>query len=153
MKPLAVIRSIGELHEALRRRSDALGMSRNELDAIAKLPDNYAGKLFAPVPMKTIGKRTLCPIMGALHVELWLVARTDRAVEIARRIKSLENADATMPTRSKRRRANIFKGCAEWGQLMRARAVALASPRQRQESARRAALARWNGPRNVRAQG
>lgn len=71
------------LVEAIRDRLDELGLTRNEVDRIAGLPDGYAGKLFTRSLMKAMGMRSLGPVLqtcGLVMVLLEDPAQRDRTL-------------------------------------------------------------------------
>src|SRR2546423_289822 len=76
---LGVARDYAELQAILREYADATGLSRAEIDRVSGLPDRFASKALAPVPIGTcrLGAKTLGPMLGGLGVVL-IVARADK---------------------------------------------------------------------------
>jgi hypothetical protein len=73
------------LIEALRDRFDELEMTRAEIDAIARLQPGYAGKVLTRSMMKSLGMRSLGPVMetaGLIMVLLEDPVRTERTLRI-----------------------------------------------------------------------
>jgi hypothetical protein len=150
------------LHALFRLRADQLGVPRSDpkggmgLDALSGLADGYVAKLLSPVPMKTIGRLSLGPLMSALAVKLIMVedlemlARIERKIgkQIARRAVKGKHAGGGMlaSNKPKRRRFRPLKGNNGWGQMMRARQLLTQSGPQRSRIARQAAKARWRTP-------
>jgi hypothetical protein len=65
-RQLAVVRSYGDLINALRARIRELGTTCEAVDYIAGIPLRYCNKLLAPHPPRTIGSQSLGPLLGAL---------------------------------------------------------------------------------------
>jgi hypothetical protein len=55
---------------ALRARAEELNISREQIDAIAGLPDRYTGKVLSIRGKKRIGLLSLGPLLGALGIKL-----------------------------------------------------------------------------------
>jgi len=148
---LAVISTYDDLIAALRARADELRVTRLGLDrAMRTLPDGYASKLLSEIPIRTLGRVSLGPVLGALGMALVAVEDLTALKKIEhhleRRIRPLRNAGDGMPAEDgrKKRRRNPLRGCSEWGQLMRNRQIAAQSPDERSRRARRAARLRWH---------
>jgi cell division protein FtsB len=151
---LAVISTYDDLIAALRARSDELKLTRLGLDrAMKTLPDGYASKLLGEIPIRTLGRVSLGPVLGALVLlaveDLTALKKIEHQLE--RRIRPLRNAGDGMPAEDarKKRRRNPLRGCSEWGRLMRNRQIANQSPAARSQSARRAARIRWRQKKSV----
>jgi hypothetical protein len=72
-----------DLVEAVRDRFDDMRMTRMEIDRIAGLSDGYAGKVLTRSMMKTLGLRTLGPVLqtaGLIMVLLEDPAQRDRTL-------------------------------------------------------------------------
>lgn len=77
----APIRDMAELVQALREAQDARDISHETVDSLSGLPSGYWSKLAAPTAMKSIGRVSLGPVLGALGKALVLV---DDPEQIAR---------------------------------------------------------------------
>lgn len=147
MRHLAEIRSYGELLAALRARADELGVTRMGLDDVTGLQNGYAAKLLAPVPIKSLGKFSMGPMLSAMGVMLIMVEDVDTLARITKRVPKRVNpnqpADAgdAMPAKRKRRRKG-FRG-SEAGRMLRAKQILKQSPKRRKEIAKMAAETRW----------
>lgn len=91
----APIRSMPELIAAFRSRRDELQITHETIDAISLLPDGYASKLLAPVPIKNIGPKALEGLLDALGLVLVAVPNpnvgnrvTSKWVKRKRRVKT-----------------------------------------------------------------
>jgi hypothetical protein len=140
-----VVRDYKELVAALRARADELQITRETLDHVAGLQSGYAAKLLAPVPIRRIG-RALGPILSAMGLALVVV----EDVEVLKRIDSQltkrnrsRDTNANMPTLKKSKKGTFWTGCSEWGRMMAARRVLMASPTELTNRARNAARSRW----------
>lgn len=144
---LAEIRSYGDLLAALRARADDLGVTREGLDAVTGLQNGYAGKLLAPVPIKSLGAVSMGPMLTAMGCMLILVEDAETLGRITSRVAKRVNpnpashADGKMQTKRKRNRKG-FRG-SEVGRMLRARGVLKLSAKRRKEIARMAAQTRW----------
>lgn len=72
-RQLAVVRSLAELHAAVRARTEELGISRQVLDDLAGLQPGYSGKVLAPRPMRLMGRMSFGAILGALGLALIVI--------------------------------------------------------------------------------
>ena len=61
------------LIDALRERSDQMSLARLELDRICGLADGHSGKLLSKTPRKSLGLRTVGPILQTLGLILLVV--------------------------------------------------------------------------------
>lgn len=74
----AVATDYDALHLALRDRAEELQTTREQIDAVSGLQSGYSGKLLAPVPIKSLGKVSLGPMLQTLGLAL-IVVRDDAA--------------------------------------------------------------------------
>jgi hypothetical protein len=139
------IRSIEDLHAALRLRADELKISRQTVGELAGLTGGYAEKLLAPQPSKRLGALSTTLLMGALGCALILVEDKEALAKVRSRLVPHK---VTVPSRAclwaGKARTTVSK---RWvRQIARqgghARAAAL-SPARRRAIAREAALIRW----------
>jgi hypothetical protein len=84
VKVFASVGSIEDIHDALRLRFDALEISRASIDAAAGLPDGYASKLLAPVPIKRFGDISLWPTLQVAGLRLALIEDPNTLAQTAR---------------------------------------------------------------------
>ena len=61
------------LVEAIRQRVDEMGLTRMELDHQAGLQSGYSGKLLSRKQLRSFGKASLGPTLGAIGCRLILV--------------------------------------------------------------------------------
>ncbi|WP_154072353.1 hypothetical protein [Bradyrhizobium erythrophlei] len=80
-----IIADYPELVEAFRERLDEMGMTRQELDHQAGLPDRYAGKILGRGRVRALGLRSLGPVLGALGFRLLLIDDTAQTAKIMAR--------------------------------------------------------------------
>ena len=144
MTAFAEIRNYRQLIEALRQRSAAIGVTREQLDA--EVQPGYAAKFWPPSQYAPSGFRTLGPVLMTLGVKLVLMEDVKSLkIDVA---KSAINAVRGMPSAKKRKRHRFPRG-AEHSKLMHARWLAQSSPVKRRKIARAAAKARWHRPKVV----
>lgn len=98
---IAIVRTMDELHGAMRARAEELRMSRATLDAISGLPNGYSGKLLAPDAIKTVGRKSLGPMLETLGLQIFVVEDTEALARIQRR------SDAEARTESQVRTADV----------------------------------------------
>ena len=136
----AEVRDYSELIFALKQRMHELGVTMETLDDIAGLPTRYASKLFAPRAMKTLGKISLGPLIGALGLKLIVTEDAEQLALVRSRLTKRRSAPAATPSMTPSiddffRRIGALGG--------HARVLAL-SPYRRRQIARMAARARWS---------
>jgi hypothetical protein len=141
MTKLAVIRDMDSLQAALRERANGLTLNFNSLDQECQFPERYTSKLLAPIPVKTLGRQSLGPLLACCGVELWLVERPDALAAYTSRIETRKRPLAREGMRARRKTQRV--GDSEWGREMQNHWMLKTSPAQRKRSARIAALARW----------
>jgi hypothetical protein len=140
MNVLAEATNYDELVAAFRSRLAALGTTMEVVDEVAGLPLRYSSKLFAPFPIKSFGRVSLGPILGALGLKLVIAEDDEMLARIRHRLTPRKNAGTRMPAP---RRYLVFKGNPELARMFRMRQVLLQTPRQRRRIARHAARVRW----------
>jgi hypothetical protein len=89
---IAEIRSMADIHDALRARFEALELSRVTIGAAAGLSDGHASKLLSPVPVKRFGDVSLWPTLEVAGVKLCLVEDPDAARVTSKLAKRARNA-------------------------------------------------------------
>jgi hypothetical protein len=70
MRQLAIARDYTSLIDALRARIVALDTTTIAIDELAGLPTGYTSKLMAHMPMRSLGRVSLGPLLGALGLKL-----------------------------------------------------------------------------------
>lgn len=70
---IAVVTNYDDLIAALRARADELKVTREGLDAVTGLQNGYSAKLLAPVPIKSLGRVSLGPMLQAMGLAIVLV--------------------------------------------------------------------------------
>jgi len=143
---LGEARTYRDLHALLRARTDELRLSFETIDEHMKtLPDGYASKLLAPVPIRGLSQVSMGPILAALCVRL-LVVEDCEALERLRRITrtiSPAHARGGMLATKKGKKRRYFNVPPDWGRMMNGRRNILLSRRRRKRIATIAAKARW----------
>jgi hypothetical protein len=133
-----------ELITVLRARASELNLSGPSIDSLSGLPDRYAQKLLGPNAVRRLGMTSLGPIYGALAVRALLIE--DKAA--AARIRS-----QTIPRNNSYVRGGVThlalttRFMQKIGRLGAQARIDNSTKAQRQEWARRAAVARWQGTR------
>lgn len=137
---LAEIRDYRDLHAALRRRADALEVSRLNLDELCGLPAGYVSKLLAPKCMKAVGPISLGALLGVMGCKLVLEEDPGAFARIRRRLKK-RSAHQVRPMGSMVRAPWLFscENAREISAVQMLKTTAAA----RSLNARRAAIARW----------
>jgi hypothetical protein len=143
---------------ALRARMAELNTTFAAVDHVAGFNQSYASKVLAPSQIKTIGKKTLPLILGALGVRLQLVVDEVALVKIRRRLteskwpagrraahrsKLMEAIVAVEQDADAQRRALM----SELGRQSHTARMARTTPEVRQQQASVAANARWKAAR------
>jgi hypothetical protein len=155
-RQLAIVHDYDGLHAALRARIDELQIvvgqhkrGQKTFDERTGLPDGYASKLLAPVPMKGLGKISLGPMLTALGLKLVVVEDLDAVRQITSKLPRKLHANGSIPTERGPYRRRYPKLGSGWGRVMRARGLLLIPAHKRRQIARAAAKARWSKPRVV----
>lgn len=94
------------LLDAFRARAAELGIARLEIDEIGGLASGYAAKLLGPNPIKTFGRISLGPLLGALALKIVIVEDTDMLPRVAGRI-SHRNPNAGQRRRPRTRAITV----------------------------------------------
>ena len=87
MKP-RLIKSQAELAQLFRDRRDELNIPHSVIDAIAGIPDGYAGKLLCNPPMRNFGEISLRAVLGALAlgiIQIVVAEDPEQAAKIGHR--------------------------------------------------------------------
>jgi hypothetical protein len=145
---LAEVDSPATLHAALRRRAEALQVTRETLDAVTGLTSGYSSKLLSPTPQKSLGAVSMPAVLGALGCRLVLLA--DPAAErFLRRLpkRQRRGISGSDHWRSKRKAASAASALQAASAAMNAARTAKLSPEQRRSIASAAARARWDARR------
>jgi hypothetical protein len=152
-RQLAIVTDYDGLIQALRNRCDELEMTREGLDReMHTLPDGYASKLLAPVPIRALGKVSLGPMLQCLGIALVVIEDLSAMKRIEKRAirqRAAKDANGTMQT-EKRKTKRGFRGGSEQGRLLRARGILALDPAKRRRIARKAARMRWAKHRAAR---
>jgi hypothetical protein len=144
-RQLGVVRSYDELIEAIRNRILDLNTTGESVDYVAGLPLRYCAKLLAPQRIRTIGSKSLAPLLGALGLALVVIEDEEQLARIRHRLeprkkKAVEMRSAMRPD------AKPTNGWGLWMNAMRCLAL---SDQQRSASARHAAQVRWRRHRQA----
>lgn len=138
---IATVRDYDGLVAALRARVAELNIAGETVDRIAGLPDRYTSKLFAPIPIKGMGRVSLGPMLGALGLKIIVVEDAEAMAKVAARLQRKEEQYASTGMRPQERHVN--KGDSQWSKILNCRRSLMLTPRQRSKLAKRAAAARW----------
>lgn len=149
-RKVCVVRSYDELIAALRGRADDIKLTRTNIDeAMKTLPDGYAAKLLAPVPVKTLGRVSLGPMLQVLGLAIVLVEDQEALERVRKRVRGrvkVTDTGRNILATKKRRRSRFPKG-SDHARLMRARQILNQTPEQRSKIARKAVRVRWRKER------
>ncbi len=136
--------------DVLRRRGVELNTTYEGIDDLAGLPLRYTSRLFAPVPLRSIGPQSFGPLLGALGLKLVIVEDTALMAKVtnqlSRKASSRVYASGGMLPKRRRRKSRLL-GNREWSLVMNGRRYLLTNPEQRSAVARKAAKARWRKKR------
>lgn len=97
---LGTVRTYPELVEALRARSDSLGLTREQLDQIGGLAGGYSGKILGRGHVKKLGRMSFETMLEALGLALQVVedgkgmAATRRRIDATHLKRQKAAADA-----------------------------------------------------------
>ena len=144
-RQIAVVRDYGQLVDALVRCCAGEGITREELESQAGLPDGLAAKLLIPRKsgrprtLRGFGRKTFGAVLDVLGIELIVQFRHGTTVNDFRAEDANGNASERKPARQDWRRN---RGSA-WGKRYAALRMLRTTPEQRSASARKAAQARW----------
>jgi hypothetical protein len=92
-----VIEDYSQFVDAIRDRSNELGMTREELDHQAGHQSGYSGKLLSRKHIKRFGFSSLGPTLGALGLKILLIEDTAQTATIRARMKPRERPVRTQP--------------------------------------------------------
>jgi hypothetical protein len=154
---LATCQTYDDLIEALRARKDALGISNNELDAIAGTPAGYAGKIFGAARVRALGPQSFEYFLGALGLRFQLVEDAEATARIRARLENgprlmkgvHQNGRRNRTLKDSLRRMAIRYG-RKGGKASAEKRMKL-TKKQRSEQQRKAALNGWKKRRAVGA--
>jgi len=161
MRHVADVTSYSQLHAEMRRRLSSLGLTREDVGALAGVPDGYAGKVFAPYPIRKIGIDLWVVFAEAAGLRLVLVedeAAMRRLVAfrgdpdlMRKRLRHLP--DEILEPRAMVQqvlREHLRKVCARGGRNSGVSRRQKMTAAARSRSARHAARARWKRERQKR---
>lgn len=143
---------------AFRARIVELGTCINSVDDVAMLPDGYTAKLLSKVPMKTIGRVSLGPLLQALGLKFLVVEDLSPHMgKLEPRTSQRQRIDAAYQG-AHRSKAGLNR--AKWRKLMitstsqvRSRIAKLGglecARKRRKRSAHAAYMRRWRERRGV----
>lgn len=136
---IATARTYDELLAALRLRIAELNVSTETIDSVAGLPERYTVKLFAPVPVKGLGRVSMGLLLGALGLKLDVVVDDAAYARVRDRLVQRSCANGGMLATPWRERV----GDSQWGKVMAARRTLLVSASRRRQIAKKASKTRW----------
>jgi hypothetical protein len=136
---IAEFSNYDELINALRIRAAELNLSGEQVDCYSGLPARYTQKLLGPNQIRRLGAISLGPFLGALGVRAWLV-EDKAAVARLRGQTTRRNSSYVRGAPSIVLTVRYFKKIGRKGAQAR---VDNSTKEQRQEWARKAAVARW----------
>jgi hypothetical protein len=138
---LAEATNYDELIGAFRARMHSLNTPMEIIDEVAGLPTRYTSKIFAPARLKTVGRVSLGPLLGALGLRLLVAVDEEAFAKVQHRLVPRKNTRGEI--RAIRDRRSALLGNGAWGRMMQARWMLSTSSRQRKAWARQAIRARW----------
>jgi hypothetical protein len=146
VRVFAPIDSMPDLHAAVRARVEELELSRATIDAAAGIPDGYAAKLLAQLPVKRFGATSMWPVLRVVGLKLALVDDPEALASVTfklpkrdrAQVRSRCQADAGLGTKPSL--TAILSSAGSRGGKARMRKL---SPAARRRLARSAAAARW----------
>jgi hypothetical protein len=136
---LAVVSSYEEMLAALRNRVTELQINGERFDEYAGLPRGYLSKLIGANPVRRIGACSFQPILAGLGLRL-LVIEDNAATERLKRGVVPRNQSYVRSTPSIILTLRFFQRIGRIGAQAR---IDNSTKKQRQEWARKAAIARW----------
>jgi hypothetical protein len=151
---LGVVRDYAGLIAVIRARVEALEVAWETVDTVAGLPLCYSTKLVNGG--RGLGSISFGPLMQVLGLELVVQENLTGYERIRKRLEKRRwarkiPASGIRAIRSRRKRSP-FRGCSDWGKLMRARQLVSQSPEQRSRMARYAIECRWRQSRQAAVQ-
>ena len=123
----------------LKLRAAALNLSGETIDAVSGLPSRYAAKLLGPTQVRRIGALSLGAFLGALCLKGQFVIDEEAERRLKNRLPP-RNSSYVRSTPSIVFTARFFQRIGRKGAQAR---IDNSTKQQRQEWARRAAIARW----------
>ena len=121
---IGIARSHDELLGAIKVRVAELDVSYETIDQVGGLPERYVNKLFAPVPLKGLGRVSMGLLLGALGLKLLVVEDAEAYARVRDRLVKRAIANGGMPT--SKRHARI--GDSDWGAGVTIARIASAEP-------------------------
>jgi hypothetical protein len=145
---IAEIRSLADIHDALRARFEALELSRITIGAAAGLTDGHASKLLSPVPVKRFGDVSLWPTLEVAGVKLCLVEALARVTsKLAKRARNAVRCQRVSTHMVEASRAVVLREAASKAGTARMAKLTTAA---RKRLAKAAAKARWSRSKKSR---
>jgi hypothetical protein len=139
---IAQFSNYDEMINGLRARAAELNLSGLEADSLAGLPIGYCQKLLGQRQIRRLGAVSLGPFLGALCVKGQFV-EDQAALEKLLRQATPRNPSYVRAAPSITLTVRFFKKIGRKGAQAR---VDNSTKEQRQQWARKAAIARWRGP-------
>jgi hypothetical protein len=142
--PIATVRTYDDLRRAVADWCRQIGMTRQQLDTEAALTDGHSGKLLSAHAVSKFGNVTLGRVLAACGLVIVVAIDPDApprppAEQHATGAFGARNGSVTQHWRKQRGTG--------WGRRMAALRALKLTAKQRRDSARNAALARWQRPR------
>lgn len=156
---IAQVRDYDQLIAALRARVAELDVAGETVDHVAGIPLRYTMKLLAPVPVKSLGRSSMGPLLGALGLKLLVVEDHEALEKIRHRLVKVRNPSASIRAQltankgKRNRHFSALKGNPELARLLAQRRVLSQSPRERSAAAIKANDVRWGRKRRRRRGG
>jgi hypothetical protein len=139
----AEIRELTDLNAAVRARAQQLCVSNATIDHVAGLQEGYASKLTAPMPIKHMGPVSFGPTMRTLGLRVIVIDDPEAFDAIKDRLNRKTRGPAP-PASAVNLAPQLMRFImAEHGRQGMRRLHRSMTPKQRSESARRAANVRW----------
>ena len=92
VRVFAPVDSMPDLHAAVRARVEELELSRATIDAAAGIPDGYAAKLLAQLPVKRFGATSMWPVLRVAGLKLALIEDPEALESVTFRLPKRDRA-------------------------------------------------------------
>jgi len=139
---IADVSSYEQMLAALRARINELQISGERFDEYSGLPRGYLSKLTGANPIRRLGMTSFAPVLAGLGLRLLVIEDEQATLRLKNRLPP-RNQSYVRGAPSIVLTVRYFKRIGRKGAQAR---VDNSTKEQRQEWARKAAIARWRGP-------
>jgi len=137
---LADVTSYDEMLAALRARVTELQVNGQRFDEFAGLPTGYLSKLIGPNPIRRLGLQSFQPVLAGLGLRLLVIEDPEATQRLKDRVRPRDGSYVRGGVTHLALTTRFMQKIGRKGAQAR---VDNSTKRQRQEWARRAAIARW----------